>query len=1305
MINQDYKNLLRGSEDTGRALQRIYKLVSVPIVPLFILFLALESTLDYTIDTTQKIVMIYTLAMLTIYYFLVKVELFKANFMFAHYTFLLGVIIIVLVRYHYGGGEKDAPSLILASALIGICVIHPRATVVFYTITLAGLIALGLLENNFSLNHTVMIAIAGIIISVYSYWRHNIQQHLQESGTTFKGIFDSSNHQVYVLSSELMILDVSTAAAKYLKEKGAKDYLNKIFPDVFIAETDQCIINFKNAIEDCLDQGKASFNANCAIIGTNDFVPKEFSIRKGSYFTEEVFILTVRIVKEEKLIERELIAHKDNVTQILENINYFVFNISFDSSERFKHHVNFVSSKVEEVYGYDVDEYITLVKAERIDKDRHPEDKERINENFNVLLESGGKNTWRFRMKVKGEWRWMEEKMFVQKSPDGMTSLFGMVKDVSSEIQADKELIESEKRYRQIFETNLAGVYKIHVNGEILDCNPAFAKILGFDSIDEVKKHKIEDLYFDKTDRTSYLDELQAKNELTNYTSVLRRKDGKKLIINNNVSLLYDEGQPTTIVGTVVDVTDLHDTSLALQESEEKYRLLFEESNNAKLLLRLTAKEYVVADSNLMGAELFGRADKEVVGLKIDAIVDPSVELKEEMKEIVKKFDSNEVIDKEWEFIKSDGTKFYAEASFSSVLLNEENVIQLVIKDIADRKQYEKEILESRLSFKNIVDRSPASILIFSNNELAYVNPSGEDLFLNVLNSKDRNLFSVFPADKHQLIRDLMREAENDLNSYTEIELGEGDAVKKYSINVVNTVYNFEKANLFLLQDITLQTEYNIQKLRAEMAEETNISLQEEIKRHKTTQLSLIESTTRLKALFESAGHLYIASIDQEFNLVSYNKNFQKMVKEFLGKEVEVGVNFLGLFPIEEQAEEIIRDRFNSVLAGTPSTLISSFQSIKGEVWMESFMSPIELEGEGANEISFIAHNITEQIENRRQILVGEESNRALLLAVPDILFKATKEGFFTDYRPTNESDKKAFRKFLKTDEIKGKRIRDVLVDENVAAEIEEHILVALKTDELVNHNFSILFGDGGASQKVHYENRYSKINDQEVMIISRNVTSTVEYEEKLIESVKEKEVLLKEVHHRVKNNLQVINSILNLQSSYVEDDKTLQIIIESQNRIRSMSYIHESLYQTKDFSSINFQNYIINLIQNLVQSYEVYSDKTELDLQVAEVELALDQAIPCGLILNELITNALKYAYPDKEGGKITIEVFEKSGKVTIRVLDFGVGLPKGFKIGETDSLGLSLVDTLIDQIDGELKLKTDSGTEFLIIFEKQEI
>ncbi len=293
---------------------------------------------------------------------------------------------------------------------------------------------------------------------------------------------------------------------------------------------------------------------------------------------------------------------------------------------------------------------------------------------------------------------------------------------------------------------------------------------------------------------------------------------------------------------------------------------------------------------------------------------------------------------------------------------------------------------------------------------------------------------------------------------------------------------------------------------------------------------------------------------------------------------------------------------------------------------------------------------------------------------------------------------------FAYSTDLKGKHIIRVFKNPYISRTFLHNIDRSLRTGEVHTQNFTIPFMIGKTDKKLYFENRYSRVNSNEVIVICRDVTDKVEFESRLIESVKEKEILLKEVHHRVKNNLQVISSILNLQSSYVEDEKTLEIINESQNRIRSMSYIHESLYQTKDFSSINFHAYITNLVQNLVHSYQLFSGKTKLNLDVAKVKLALDQAIPCGLILNELVSNSLKYAYPEGEGGEIQIEIKEKGKEVQIRVEDFGSGLPEGFKIEESDSLGLGLVDTLVDQLDGELILKTDNGTKYLIIFDKQD-
>ena len=159
-----------------------------------------------------------------------------------------------------------------------------------------------------------------------------------------------------------------------------------------------------------------------------------------------------------------------------------------------------------------------------------------------------------------------------------------------------------------------------------------------------------------------------------------------------------------------------------------------------------------------------------------------------------------------------------------------------------------------------------------------------------------------------------------------------------------------------------------------------------------------------------------------------------------------------------------------------------------------------------------------------------------------------------------------------------------------------------------------------------------------------------------------------------------------------------------SQNRIKSMSFIHESLYQTNDFSKINFSEYINGLSKNLVHSYGIYDGLIELNFNTEEVTLNLDLSIPCGLIVNELLSNSLKYAFPDGKIGKINIELFIKDEKVCLIIKDNGVGLPKEVNYRDTETLGLQLVSSLVEQINGTIELKKDKGTSYTITFKQHQ-
>lgn len=233
---------------------------------------------------------------------------------------------------------------------------------------------------------------------------------------------------------------------------------------------------------------------------------------------------------------------------------------------------------------------------------------------------------------------------------------------------------------------------------------------------------------------------------------------------------------------------------------------------------------------------------------------------------------------------------------------------------------------------------------------------------------------------------------------------------------------------------------------------------------------------------------------------------------------------------------------------------------------------------------------------------------------------------------------------------------------------------------------------------------------NKEISAIAYDITERKRIDRRIREALKEKEILLQEVHHRVKNNLQIIHSILNLQKKFVDDDKTIVGLEEIQNRVSTMSIIHETLYQNTDVSRIGFPAYITRIAGNIIQGYQS-GTSVELITDLDDLEAPLDQAIPCGLILNEWVSNAMKYAFKGKQSGTITVrlkaadvEGDSKMEEIRIEVEDDGVGLPEGFDWSTRDSLGLYLVQALSEQLDADLKAESEGGARFLIRFRRRK-
>ena len=296
--------------------------------------------------------------------------------------------------------------------------------------------------------------------------------------------------------------------------------------------------------------------------------------------------------------------------------------------------------------------------------------------------------------------------------------------------------------------------------------------------------------------------------------------------------------------------------------------------------------------------------------------------------------------------------------------------------------------------------------------------------------------------------------------------------------------------------------------------------------------------------------------------------------------------------------------------------------------------------------------------------------------------------------------------------ELEGKKPwTDFVVSEDLEGMIKQNQRRLTKSEsDPKNYEFKLL--DRAGNVKNIYVVAVIIPGSNNSLISLLDVTDSKIAEAKIKKSLKEKETLLKEIHHRVKNNLTVISSLLNLQSQYIKDKDDLMMFMESQSRAKSMALIHQRLYDSSDLKSINFGDYIRTLANEMFQTY-VYDPSTiKLNLMVEDVMLDVNTAIPLGLILNELLTNSMKYAFPSEGldginsqiNGNINVNLSKNNGNYTMIVEDDGEGFPDDVDMDNTDSLGLQLINSLTNQIDGDIILNRTNGTSFTIKFSETE-
>ena len=324
-------------------------------------------------------------------------------------------------------------------------------------------------------------------------------------------------------------------------------------------------------------------------------------------------------------------------------------------------------------------------------------------------------------------------------------------------------------------------------------------------------------------------------------------------------------------------------------------------------------------------------------------------------------------------------------------------------------------------------------------------------------------------------------------------------------------------------------------------------------------------------------------------------------------------------------------------------------------------------------------------LELEKLSLVASRTDNAVLIASPDGQIEWVNDGFIRLMGIPKE-----------------KLINKILSEINVYTNINNEIREAIKNQHsrifesnVTTYNIENLWISSTLTPIYDEDGTLKKL-----VVVDSDITAGKNMQKQIETSLKEKDVLLKEIHHRVKNNLQIIISLLNLQTGYIKDEVTLKAVKDGQSRVRSMALVHEKFYQSDELSEIDFAEYIEKLCHYLYQSYGDKTDRIDVQIKGDKIGLDMDTAMPCGLLVNEIVSNAYKYAFPDQEKGTILIEFKKSNGKMTLFIHDNGIGFPIEYDLEKSESLGMQLIQALTSQLDGELKVSRENGTTFEVSF-----
>lgn len=1057
----------------------------------------------------------------------------------------------------------------------------------------------------------------------------------------------------------------------------------------------------------------------------------------------------LRDMTERKKAEEALRKSEELFRSIVENSHAGILIV--DDSYR----LVYVNDELCRMFGYSREEIISQDFRRFLD-----EESRRLVADRYKKRQKGEKVPPRYDLNVvrkNGEKRQVEISSTVIKDSAGRMQTVAQILDITERQRAEEALKESKEKYRNLFFYSNDAIFIHDLDGNIIDVNQKAIDLFGY-SKSEILSIKIPNLHpSEELEASRAAFEKISKQGFIKFEACFLKKNGETFPAEVSSSLFRIRGKKV-IQGVVRDITERRRAEEKLQVEKARLDSLFESAQEG---IVMADKEGQVIRVNTEFTRLFGYEPDQVLGRHLDELIWPKNEIYKGRR-ITKKVAEGESAAFEATRQRKDGTLIDVSVLASPIMTDGEVVaIYGIYRDITERKRAKERVRRQSAVLKAINEVFYKTLVCETEEDVARtclavaeeltgsqfgfigkVNEKGRldtiaqsetgweackipksNAALMINDMEIRGIWGKVLQDEQSLIvndpashpsRVGTPKGHPSINSFLGVPLKQA-ANTIGMIALANKKFGYNEEDKQAIEDLSVafmealtrkQTEEAIKKRKSQL--ELIHKIQNEIPMNMDTETILKSAAESIGKSFgynKASVNLFDKDTDGIVHIVGWNKSGkptprghrQKIGEGLIGKaaklkriivanDVSKEPAYIAYYQTKTKSELAIPLVVQDHLVG-----VLDIQDVKKNVFTREDVAVLQ------SVANYIAYVIDEK-KKEEVLRISEEKYRNLVELSPDAILFLDMKGTITSCN-TFMTKATGYSK----DDIIGKHLTELEL--LPAEDIPKYMnLINSAARGKVPKPFEVSWHHKDHTVYLA-EVRIGFIKEKErnvgVQVVARDITERKRAEEKIRAALEEKEVMLREIHHRVKNNMQIISSLLRLQSRQIKNKKILDSFDVSQNRIRSMALIHESLYKSNDLARINFSDYINRLTIHLFSIYRTGMNSIELRVEVGDVFLDINRAIPCGLIINELVSNSLKHAFPDGRRGEIAVKMdMDKRGKYLLLVKDTGIGFPENVDFHQTDTLGMQLVTDLVKQLNGNIKLKRDGGTEFRIVF-----